>query len=441
MKTKTTLTLRMLVKTGFLFVTLLIFLQHSVAENFGILEPSGGVIETGFDNRSLAMGKTITITSRSGSAIFSNPAILATFSKSEVQVGGKLLYGIITNEAALEDDSYESYEGKFLPVPNRSYLTLAIPYRLPHRHLPRPRDWQLVFAVGYQRNEGAKGEIQAVWSEERAETLKGERVSIHGRRRGALSTITPGVALNVQDRLFCGVTFSRTLGAITYTNALEFSDHHTKVDEVQEQSAQFLRIGALAKVTPEFSVGLMYRPEFSWEFGATITERYENGELERDRDQTQTELIIPAMWGFGAEYKVSPDLIVAFELQSRPFSELQWSGGVNQRRFIDDGRNFSVGVEYLGAGFPLRFGAFYDVIPFVDENDTTPVSLAGLTAGIGSNGDSKSFSWNASALYGTWEQVNAEGQKYSENLIRANISATYRFNTVLGSSATNPAIP
>ena len=80
------------------------------------------------------------------------------------------------------------------------------------------------------------------------------------------------------------------------------------------------------------------------------------------------------------------------------------------------------------------------MIPFVDENDTAPVSFVGLTAGIGSAGDAD-FSWGVSALYGTWEQVNAEGQKYSENLIRANISATYRFNTVLGSSATNPAIP
>ena len=229
------------------------------------------------------------------------------------------------------------------------------------------------------------------------------------------------------------MTISRTLGAIVYTNELKFSNHHTKVDEVQEQSAQFLRIGALAKVTPEFSIGLMYRPEFGWEFGATITERYENGELEKDRDQSETELTIPAMWGLGAEYKVSSDLIVALELQSRPFSELQWTGDVNQRVFIDNGLNFSAGAEYLGVGFPLRLGVFRDVIPFVDENDTAPVSLVGLTAGVGSNSD-KSFSWDASALYGTWEQVNAEGLKYSENLIRANISMIYRFNTVLGSS-------
>ena len=418
-----------LFKLGYLFVTLLILVHNGLAQDFGILEPSGEVLETGFDNRSLAMGKTTTTTSRSGSAIFSNPSILATFTKPQVQVGGKLLYGIATNEAARADNSYQSYDAKFPPFPNRSSLALAVPFRLPN-----PR-WQLVFGVGYQRNEGAKAEIQAILSEERGDALKGELVSIQGRRRGALSTLTPGVALNIQDRFFCGVTFNRSLGAIIYTNESKLSDHHTEVDEEQAQSAQFLRIGALAHVTPELSIGFMYRPEFDWEFGEIITNRYENGELETEREQTQTELTIPTMWGLGAEYKVFSDFIVALELQSRPFSELQWSRDVNQRVFFDNGFNFAVGAEYLGVGFPLRFGAFRDVIPFVDEDDTAPVGLVGLTVGAGSNRD-KSFSWDVSALYGTWEQANAQGQKYSENLIRANISATLRFNTVRGTSVT-----
>ena len=85
----------------------------------------------------------------------------------------------------------------------------------------------------------------------------------------------------------------------------------------------------------------------------------------------------------------------------------------------------------MGSAYPVRFGAFRDVIPFVDEDDTTPVNLVGLTAGIGSASGDEDFSWNVSALFGRWEQVNDEGQKYSEDLIRASISATYRFDTNL----------
>ena len=39
-----------LFKLGFLFVTLLILIHNSVAQDFGILEPSAEILETGFDN-------------------------------------------------------------------------------------------------------------------------------------------------------------------------------------------------------------------------------------------------------------------------------------------------------------------------------------------------------------------------------------------------------
>ncbi len=413
-----------------------ILIHNGTAQDFGILEPSTEILETGFDNRALAMGKTTTITGNSSSTIFSNPALLAPFSKSQVQASGKFLYGIITNEAALEDETYDSYESTYQPFPNRSYVALAVPYRLPHPHLPRPRDWQLVFGIGYQRNEGARGDIQAVLSEESGATSAGQNVSIQGSRRGAMNTITPGVAFNFYEKYFFGLTLNRTIGTIVYTNELNRSDYQVQVDEEREQSATFLRLGALAKVSPELSIGLMYRPEFRWELGGTVTKRYENGELETDRDQSQAALTVPGMFGLGATYKLSPEFSVAVELQSRPFSKLRWTGDINQQQFIDDGFNFAVGAEYLGAGVPLRFGAFSEAIPFVDENDTAPVNLAGLTAGIGSNNDSD-FAWNASGVFGTWERVNDVGQKYSENLIRAGISITYHFNTVLGGATTN----
>ncbi len=348
--------------------------------------------------------------------------------------GGKLLYGTTTNETVNIDDN-ESYEYRYPIVPNRSYFAVAVPYQFPNSQL------KLVFGVGYQRNEGAKWELETTslekeWSEAKDELVDVRVTSIrNGRRRGDLNTITPGIALNFQDKYFLGLTVNRTLGGIVSKSEWKRPDGHTEVDSEQEQSAQFLRLGALAHVTPELSIGLMYRPEFDWEFGETITKTHEDGELETDRSQTDAELTMPTMWGIGAAYKVSPEFVVALELQSRPFTDLQWRRDFIQRAVIDDGFNFAVGAEYLGAGFPLRFGAFRDVIPFVDENDTEPVGLVGITVGVGSSRD-KDFSWDASALYGTWEQTNAEGQKYSENLIRANISATYRFNTVRDTSTT-----
>ena len=421
---------------GFLCITLLCLIPNAIAQGFGILEPSKEILEPVFDNRSIAMGNTAITTPRGSSAIFSNPSILATFSKPQFQLGGKLLYGTITSEAVNENEFYESYKAEYPPFPSRSYLAFAMPYQAPNTRL------KLTFGIGYQRNEGAKWESEAVWLEEEVSEEKGELVDIRmisnntGRTWGHLSTLTPGVALNLQDRYFFGLTFSRTLGGIISTSESKRLDQQTKIDSDQKQSATFLRIGALAKVTPVLSVGLMYRGGFEWEFGETITKTYEDSELETNREQSFAVLTVPGVWGIGAEYRVSPELIATIEIQSRPFSELRWARGVDRQLFVDNGFNFSVGAEYLGAGFPLRFGAFREVIPFVDENDAAPLRLLGLTAGIGSDGEAD-FSWDASVRFGTWEQVNNVGQKYSENLMRASISATYRFNTNFGSSTIN----
>ena len=422
-----------LLQHGILCITLLVLISNGAAQDFGILVPSAEILETVFDNRSLAMGKTAVTTARSSSAIFSNPSILATFSESQIQVGGKLFYGTITSEIANESDSYESYESKYQPFLNRSHLAFAVPYRLPDTQL------KLVFGLGYQRNEGVRAESEAVWHREewseRSARLVNVRVTQNttASSRGSLSTITPGISLNFRDKYFFGATVNRTLGAITSIFELQGSNEQRKAEAEREQSALFLRVGAFAEVTPELSVGLMYRPEFEWELGETITKTTSDGELDTDRDPNHIELTMPAMWGIGAEYKISPELIVAVEVQSRPFSELRWNTDIDQQPIIDDGFNFAAGVEYLGSAYPIRLGAFRDIIPFVDENDTDPVNLVGLTAGIGSGGK-EDFSWNLSALFGQWERVvTDEGQKYAENLFRASISATYRFGTDLSS--------
>ena len=63
------------------------------------------------------------------------------------------------------------------------------------------------------------------------------------------------------------------------------------------------------------------------------------------------------------------------------------------------------------------------------------MGVTGITAGIGSPGEDEDFSWNLSGVFGRWERVvNDDGQKYSEDLFRVGISATYRFDTNFASS-------
>ncbi len=413
-------------------ITLFVLIHNATGQDFQSF-PGLEIIEPEFDNRSIAMGKTAITTARGSSAIFSNPSILATFSEPQIQVGGKLLYGTATDEALSE--RYDSYDAGYSVFPSRSYLALAVPYRLSDTQV------KLVFGVGYQRNEGIKLGEEVVqfrdeWSVPRQEEVK-IRVTTNttARAGGYLSTLTPGVALNFQDKYFLGVTFNRTLGALNTVFERKSSDSHRKTDAEREQSALFLRLGAFAEVTPELSVGLMYRPEFDWEWGETIAKITVDGDLDTTRDQDHIELTMPAMWGIGVEYEVNPELVIAAEVQYRPFSDLQWSEDFVNQPIIDDGFNVAAGAEYLGFDYPVRIGVFRDLIPVIDDNDTDPIGMTGITAGIGSVGEDEDFSWNISGIFGRWERVtNDDGQKYAENLIRSSISVTYRFDTNFVSS-------
>ena len=405
-----------------------ILIYNANAQDFSVLSPSTEIIETVYDNRSIGMGKTAITTANSSSAIFSNPSILGTFSKGNIQIGGKLLYGTVDNEVRNESDLYESYEASYPPFPNRSFVGLAYPYEYDNRI-------KLVFGLGYQRNEGIRYELESVrledqWSETRATIVKTRIKNTYtGWSRGELSSIVSGVAINYDDSIFLGITLNRTYGVILLEEETKSTDQQLKYEIETEQSAFYFRIGALVELTPDLHIGLTYRPEFEWELGETITKRYENGDLDTERDQSIDELTMPGMWGIGVKYKVSPRLVISAELQSRPYSELLWSRNIENQEIIDDAFNVAVGAEFLDFDYPIRIGAFRDVIPFVDVDDTEPIELLGFTAGIGSSpgGD---FSWDASVLWSRWERtVNDDGQKYSEDLIRVGVSGTMYFNS------------
>ena len=194
-------------KLGLLCISLFVLINNGMAQDFEILAPSKEIIETVYDNRSIGMGKTAITTANSSSTIFSNPSILGTFSDERIQIGGKLLYGTITNEVRSESESYESYESSYPPFPNRSYLAIAFPYKYDNQ-------FKLVFGIGYQRNEGNRFESEAIrlieeWSNQRSAIVKTRRTTtITSWRRGELSTITPGIALNFQDTFYLGATLN-----------------------------------------------------------------------------------------------------------------------------------------------------------------------------------------------------------------------------------------
>ena len=395
-----------LFKIGLLGISLFVLINNGLTINVGIYEPSLEIIEPVYDNRSIAMGKTTTTTARGSSAIFSNPSILGNFSDAQIQVGGKIFYGTTMGEVPSGSVFDIGHRSRYPAHLTRSFFALALPYEYDNK-------LKLVLGIGYQRNEGVKQQNNSSGF---------RQVNI---TKGHLDTLTPGVAINLQDKYFLGATFNQVVGKVITTSDTQLGSYESLIESKQEQSAQFLRVGAFAKLNPQLVVGLMYRTEFEWILGEIVTTDDEDGTPKTERDQLHIERPMPTIWGIGAEYKVSPELSIALEVQSRPLSELQITIH-GAELIIDDGFNISVGAEYLGFGLPFRVGAFQDVIPEVDYNDTAPRSLIGVTAGIGSN-DDKNISWDASILLGKWKIQRLKGHQYSENLLRIGISGTYRF--------------
>jgi long-subunit fatty acid transport protein len=392
-----------------------IVVNVSVAQNF-----ENGEIETELDNRGLAMGRTAITSATGSSSIFSNPSIIATFDKMQTQAGGKLLLGTISDEDV--EENLDNFDAKYSPFPSNGHLSFAMPYQLANS------DLKLAFGIGYHRNEGYKLTTD----------FRPDRGTVEGNVRsgGALSTLTPAVAVNIQEKYFIGASLNRVVGKINITTEIisDIRDRREEKTEVEiDQAASFLRLGALAELTPELTVGLMYRPKFEWDWKDITSKEYEDGKLENTDKERGGEITIPSVLGLGVEYKVAPQLIVSGELQTRPFSDFEVDekfadelGLARDNLAFDDGYCYRFGGEYIGFDYPIRFGVFRDAILRRDEDNDSPRALTGITGGFGFNAG-KTTSLDVSALYATWNQEDEEGRKYSEKLLRIGVSATFVF--------------
>lgn len=418
-----------------LLMVFLIIVNVSVAQML-----KSGEIETEIDNRGIAMGRTAIASSAGSSAIFSNPAILATLKGQYVQVGGWLLSGSIKDESA--ENRHDKFDAKYSPALNRSHFSFSMPYQFPDS------EFKISFGVGYQRNHGYKQAVEFKDEEETAEVTL--------RTCGDLSMFTPAVAINIIGKYFIGASFNRVVGKITITGEAEATvttvttetetgrgltetetkKEKSKVEVEVDQSGSFVRIGALAKLTPKLTAGFMYRPKFDWEWDDIKYEEYEDGKLTDTDKEEGGDVTIPGVLGLGVEYKASPQLIVAGEFQTRPFSDFKFDQALADLWFnqalvdlwddIDDGYCYRLGAEYLGLTYPIRFGVFRDAILKADEDDDTPRSLMGITGGT--EASIGNISLHASVLYGTWIKEYSEGHDYSEKLFRFGVSATFKFD-------------
>ncbi len=393
---------------------------------FGIDDNLGPIAfsPTVYDARAAAMGRTDIMTGCRSNAIFYNPANLAMIDVRTLQGGGRVWFGTIDNEL-WDQIGGQDVEASYRLHPKVTHLSYAGYFR------PSGTELRVVFGVGYNSyfDFGAAAK--------REETMRlpipdGVRtVTEDTRTRGGLNTITPALAVNIDDEFFFGFAFSKSLigkisKKIEYTYDYEPPGNYLLEEEWEATgSATFITLGATIFFFPELSMGAMYRSGFEFELDDIYEyeERMDGGTVTKVKADSEYE--IPAYAGLGASYEFSSKFTLAAEFQTRPYSDMEKSG--IEYRWIDDGYCYRIGGELRTSHLDIRGGVFRDAIFAVDdpESDRGCKHLTGVTGGAGF--ESGNFAFDFFGEYSRWSKevrMGAQQYDYVEKHFRFGATAT-----------------
>lgn len=346
----------------YLFVVTLMFSVAIVAQDATSFSP---VV---VDVRSMGMGNTQILSSIGSNALFSNPAILSTLDKMQLQLGGRGYMGNIESESW--DNSDYNVEAGHSFHPKLTHISFSMPITMSNS------DLKLVLAGGYYNYFDWSGNT---FYELSSTDYKYENTE---ETNGGFSMIALGAALNFSKIFNVGLSFNTSIynDVIVEGETIYEGTKETYERETIFEGASFFTLSAYVTPTPELSFGAFYRPSFDIKGDK---EKYTNNDGDVNSSDMNEKYEIPAFMGFGVGYKFSPSFVVNAEYQNRPFADIE-KNGEDASEFIDNGNSFRIGGEINTGSIPLRFGFFLDdLFETKEDNDTAPTSLLGITAGLG----------------------------------------------------------
>jgi hypothetical protein len=374
------------------------------------------------------MGRTSIATTSQCDAIFYNPANLAMIDDRMLQGSGRIRFGSADDEY-WESDFTDDVEVTYGFHPKITHLSYAFPI------YPENSYWKLAFGIGYS----AYFDYGMTSKEERRhdDPLLGQ-----GRLRtrttkthGGLNTLSPAVAVSIDAGAFFGMAFSKSiLGRdskdIDYEYSYEVPGYQLATERWEATgSANFITLGAGVEITSEMYVGAMYRMGFELEFDdvETYQERIDGEEWTDDLIDSEYE--IPPYFGMGAIYEINRDILLAAEIQTRPYSDIEHDGRDN--RGIDDGLCYRFGAELQNSLMAFRAGFFSDAIEATDDpySEKDPKHLMGVTGGVGFESGDMVFDFFGEYSWWSWENERSVGGDdlkfdYRENLFEFGMTVT-----------------
>ena len=372
------------------------------------------------DVRSMGMGNTQILSANGSNALFSNPAILATLSKTQIQVGARGFFGNISNEEWDNADNGITREAGYSLHPKITHISFSMPYNLPDS------DLKFAFAGGYYNYFDWSGNS---FYNSTSENFKYEETI---SANGGISMIALGAAMNFAQNFNVAISFNTSIFADLSAEIEVQSEGEKSTSKVSNtyEGSSFFVLSAFATPTPKLSLGFFLRPGYdikvdkfkSTDNDGNVITNTPNGKYS-----------IPTFYGLGIGYAFTSNFKVNAEYQNRPYADIEYNGR-DASANIDNGSSLRAGAEMKVGIMPIRFGIFLDdIFTTKEEKDTAPASLLGFTGGVGFK-FAPNFILDLGLVYssysverGSYNSIHDEGESY----FHFAVSAKYFMNNLL----------
>lgn len=347
-------------------------------ENLQVLDAAPKLGST----RTLSMGGVHIPTNGGIDALSGNPGGLPLINGAQLSVSGRVR---LLGKSDFDEEFYEDFWQKRRSGFTRSYrltnVGLVFPITIPTTSV------KLVTAVGYrsfydwQRKEFAEGE----WESSVYNGLTTYERSY--RTKGLMDLLSLGLGTTISEKWSFGMSINiplRERYETEYEGETIYPDggyDYYRRERWDVSAGNFLHFGGIFQITPKLTVGIScpFVHKFTIRNGM-VTYRWSHDGQERSYEiDGKYKWRIPGTFDLGIAYQLRPDLLLAGEIQNRPWEEIRING--LQIDGVKSGNAYRVGLEY-GDTILYRIGFALDRLPILDADDHG-VDIKNATAGIG----------------------------------------------------------
>jgi len=340
--------------------------------------------------RAHSMGGVTIATNHGIDALYGNPGGLAIIKGLQISISG---LGQISGASYFEEMFYRNRKEYYDTDFKFQSIGFALPITIPKTSI------KLAWSVGYRRfyDWNRKQTVESEINYNDGNILK---TTTTYKTQGLFNVLSIGLGTNISERLYLGMSINVPC-CKTYKTKLESIYRYNKSliqEEWDVHASNLIQLGSIFQVTSRltFGVSCLITHKFVIQNG-NLKSIYNNS-ISYDRIDNKDEWKIPSTIDFGISYQLKLNLLLAADIQSRPWENIR----INDLP-IDDVKNgnaYRFGLEYVNR-IQFRGGFALDRLPLLDTYKN-PVNIKEITAGIGFQFSHVNVDFGASYKYTTF---------------------------------------